>query len=406
MCVGAEWGRFPSSFYLPGPRYRPVYFGPALSPRADPTLPARLPRPYSRQRVRTAASGAAQSMRDARAALATHSQDMRHARQSVLKGSAMAMLSRADDYPTSALRADALCLLQGDLLAWPSSQRFALNKGWHISAERCEYVFTLVAPQQGLPPPEGSDAAALGESSSPGAMGGLAGGGMAGESSELRLSANQTCMHVIHIGHRTVQYGGKRAIVCTTLAPACLRPCRPHCRRGPLGAGVWLAARVLPCRLRPRCRGFAALVCPLLAALPSNGQRLLGPPHRARLLGAAAPPHHKQQQRQQSGGAGRGWRRLLAGRATPARRRDRVVARRGAGARRGGAALPAAAHLAVGRPVEPCVEHQHGAAHAASVHHHAVHRLCGGCALLLQGVDRTGAAAARRCRKARTGGAI
>ncbi|KAL4431010.1 hypothetical protein ABPG75_006266 [Micractinium tetrahymenae] len=99
VCVGAEWRSFPSSFYLRGPWYRLQFFGPALSPRPDPTAPTRLPRPYSRQ--------------------------------------------------------------QGALLAWPSSQRFALNRVWHSSTEQCGYAFTLVAPEQGPPPPEGSDAAVL-----------------------------------------------------------------------------------------------------------------------------------------------------------------------------------------------------------------------------------------------------
>ncbi len=69
-----------------------------------------------------------------------------------------------------------LSALQGGLLAWGPSQSSALNQSWHSTAEGCDYVFTLVAPQQGLPPPEGSDAAALGECSQPGRAAGVASG--------------------------------------------------------------------------------------------------------------------------------------------------------------------------------------------------------------------------------------
>lgn len=58
-----------------------------------------------------------------------------------------------------------------------------MNHSWHSTAEGCDYVFTLVPPQQCLPPPEGSDAAALGECSHSGRVAGVAGGCKAGYNS-------------------------------------------------------------------------------------------------------------------------------------------------------------------------------------------------------------------------------
>ncbi len=88
VCMGAEWGSFPSSFYLQGQRYRLEYFGPALSPHSDPTPPARLPRAYSRQQVRAAAARAEPIHAQAPKSIPT--QVMRHAQHAALCGRGLA----------------------------------------------------------------------------------------------------------------------------------------------------------------------------------------------------------------------------------------------------------------------------------------------------------------------------
>lgn len=88
VCMGAEWGSFPSSFYLRGQRYHVEYLGPALNPQSDPTLPNRLPRTYSRQQVRAAAARAESIHAQAPKSIPT--QVMRHAQHAALCGPGLA----------------------------------------------------------------------------------------------------------------------------------------------------------------------------------------------------------------------------------------------------------------------------------------------------------------------------